>query len=190
MYDNEWLRLSRFYFMEYKRQVEDIIHEDSQYYFIVEAPHEAELEAHYPAAGVDGVKLAHCLGFEGERSLGEIAKDDTRISILNVSRVPLQETKDLDGKYKVLFESLDPFIRQGYLDFGNHENEDVNKFEQAILYDFRNRLLKTNCRMKKATIVAWGEFAKTYVEQMKEELLDCEMVYVSEWNEGLELKIR
>ncbi len=170
MYSNQWINLCRFYFTEYKKKVLDIVHPESEIYFIVDAPADAELEAGHPAA----------------QSLGKVAKTDARFSVLNVCAVPLQETTNLDEKYKVLFEWLTPLVKEGYSRFGEHENEDVNKFEKAVLYDFKNRLMKSGCFSKPCQIVVCGDFAKTYFEKIDDVNMDCEVLYVTDSSCALE----
>ena len=92
---------------------------------------------------------------------------------------PLQETTNLDGKYKVLFDLLTPMVKEGYAQFGEHENEDVNKFEKAVLYDFKNRLMKAGCFNKPCKVVVYGEFAKTYFEKIDDVNMECEVLYVT-----------
>ena len=96
MYSNQWLNLCRFYFAEYKKKGSDIIHPESDVYFIVDAPTDVELEVGHAAATI--------FDAGSKKSLGELAKTNTRFSVLNVCSVPLQETTNLDGKYKVLFD--------------------------------------------------------------------------------------
>ena len=172
MYSNQWLNLCRFYFAEYKKKGSDIIHPESDVYFIVDAPTDAELEVGYPGATI--------YDEESKKSLGEIAKMDTRFSVLNVCTVPLQETTNLDVKYKVLFDLLTPMVKDGYTQFGEHENEDINKFEKAVLYEFKNRLMKSGCLNKPCKVVIFGEFAKTYFEKIEEVNMKCEVLYVTE----------
>ena len=70
MYSNQWLNLCRFYFAEYKKKVSDIIHSDSEVYFIVDAPTDVELELGYPGGSI--------CDEASKKSLGEIAKTDPR----------------------------------------------------------------------------------------------------------------
>lgn len=172
MYSNQWLNLCRFYFAEYKKKVSDVIHSDSEVYFIVDAPTDVELELGYPGGSIfDEVS---------KKSLGEIAKKDPRFSILNVCAVPLQKTTNLDDKYRVLFDLLTPLVKDGYSEFGKHEIEDINKFEKAVLYEFKNRLMKSGCLNKSCQVVIFGEFAKTYFEKLEEVNMKCEVLYVTD----------
>ena len=171
MYSNQWLNLCRFYFAEYKKKGSDIIHPESDVYFIVDAPTDVELEVGHAAATI--------FDAGSKKSLGELAKMNTRFSVLNVCSVPLQETTNLDGKYKVLFDLLTPMVKEGYAQFGEHENEDVNKFEKAVLYDFKNRLMKAGCFNKPCKVVVYGEFAKTYFEKIDDVNMECEVLYVT-----------
>ena len=171
MYSNQWLNLCRFYFAEYKKKVSDIIHPESEVYFIVGAPTDVELEVGYPGATIFDV--------ESKKSLGEMAKTSKRFSVLNICSVPLQETTNLDVKYKVLFDLLTPMVKEGYAQFGEHENEDVNKFEKAVLYDFKNRLMKAGCLSKPCKVVVCGEFSKTYFEKIDDVNMECEVLYVT-----------
>ena len=171
MYSNQWLNLCRFYFAEYKKKVVDIVHPEAEIYFIIDAPRDADLEVGYPGASI----LVN-----DKISLGEMVKRDADFSILNVCSVPLQKTTGLDNKYNVLFEVLTPLVKEGYSEFSNHENEDVNKFEKAVLYDFKNRLIKAGCLDKPCKIIVYGEFAKTYFEQIDDVNMKCEVSYVND----------
>ena len=145
MYENEWLRLSRCYFMEYKKLASDIIHKDAQYYLIVYTPeHMKEIES--------------------------LVKGKVNCSIFCISRVPLQWTPKIDSKYESLFNVLDHGVYQEYHLFNHHSSEDANKFEQALLYDFKNRLLKTEMDQQQAIVVACSEFSEVYVKELKDEM--------------------
>ena len=154
MYSNQWLNLCRFYFAEYKKKGSDIIHPESDVYFIVDAPTDVELEVGHAAATI--------FDAGSKKSLGELAKTNTRFSVLNVCSVPLQETTNLDGKYKVLFDLLTPMVKEGY-----------------VLYDFKNRLMKAGCFNKPCKGVVYGEFAKTYFEKIDDVNMECEVLYVT-----------
>ncbi|MBQ1786667.1 MAG: hypothetical protein II005_08085 [Turicibacter sp.] len=171
MYSNQWLNLCRFYFAEYKKKVADIVHPEAEVYFIIDAPTDADLEVGYPGTTIL---------IDDKTSLGEMVKRDSHFSILNVCAVPLQKTTGLDNKYNVLFEVLTPLVKEGYAEFLNHENEDVNKFEKAVLYDFKNRLIKTGCLDNPCKIIVYGEFARTYFEQIDDVNMKCEVSYVTD----------
>ena len=171
MYSNQWLNLCRFYFAEYKKKVVDIVHPEAEVYFIIDAPTDADLEVGYPGTTIL---------IDDKTSLGEMVKRDSRFSLLNVCAVPLQKTTGLDNKYNVLFEVLTPLVKEGYAEFLNHENEDVNKFEKAVLYDFKNRLIKTGCLDNPCKIIVYGEFARTYFEQIDDVNMKCEVSYVTD----------
>ena len=171
MYSNQWLNLCRFYFAEYKKKVADIVHPEAEVYFIIDAPTGADLEVGYPGATIL---------IDDKTSLGEVVIGDSRFSLLNVCAVPLQETTGLDSKYNILFEVLTPLVKEGYSEFLNHENEDVNKFEKSVLYDFKNRLIKTGCLDKPCKIIVYGEFAKTYFEHIDDVNMKCEVSYVND----------
>lgn len=70
MYENEWLRLSRCYFMEYKKLASDIIHKDAQYYLIVDTPeHMKEIESLVKGKVNCSIFASHAYRFNGRLKL-------------------------------------------------------------------------------------------------------------------------
>ncbi|MDE5977778.1 MAG: hypothetical protein K2G70_04865 [Turicibacter sp.] len=178
MYSNQWLNLCRCYFAEYKKKVSDVVNSESEVYFIIDAPTDVELEVGYAGASI--------FEEESKKSLGEMAKMDKRFSVLNVCSIPLQETTNLDEKYKVLFDMLIPMVKEEHAQFEEHENEEVNKFEKAVLYDFKNRLMKAGCLNKPCKVIVCGEFSKTYFQKITDINESCEVLYVM--NDSCDLK--
>lgn len=157
------------YYKDKEYIVEDIVSSnESNIVFILESPHNDELGCH-PVAGPSGIYMAKFMEIgNGEESLGYIAKEknDLNLSIINVSKVPLQKTKRLDKKYEGLLSELNK-LRKYYESFGNHKKDTVlNDIEEKILADFKNRVnrLKYN---NKTLFVVCGKFAEVYFEKIE-----------------------
>lgn len=89
---------------------------DLEWLFVLESPHNDEIENDYPVAGASGKDMAKVL-FEnnvGDLSLGKLVQDgDSKIGIMNVSRVPLKKTKPFEDKteFDEMFKKLEGYRR-------------------------------------------------------------------------------
>lgn len=181
----ELIKLFSRYFNDKQYIVDDIISKNkSKIVFILESPHNEEIDAGHPTAGQSGIDMADFINIgDKKKSLGEIANNDNSlgISILNISRVPLQVTNDLDEEYKDLVYELDRIIRKGYDSFGKHiSKKEFNEIEETLLCDFRKRY--NNVVLNEDTlIVICGEFAKVYFDKIKK---DDKVIYVPHPSRG------
>lgn len=152
------------YYKEYK--IEDIMCNGiSRYIFVLESPHNDEVDNRFPVAGQSGIDMARFIGINSsDMSLGEYCKNnlDKGISIINVSSAPLQKVNILtEESYKELISKVNNLIRLGYKSYGSHNEEEINKIEKFILKDFQNRLNKLIIN-DETKIIVCGKFAENY----------------------------
>ena len=131
--DNKYIE----YFTKYKGDVKEFLYKDSKYIFIVESPHKEELKNQYVVAGSSGKSISNVLGF-GDEALGTLLdkKEISNISVLNVSRVPLQKIDEFAIEYSDSIEDLN-VVRDNPKAVTNRENENINEFECLVLKDFK-----------------------------------------------------
>lgn len=154
------------YYKEYV--VEDIVCEETNHYvFILESPYEKEIEKGYALAGNSGKTMSKFMGLDKDKPFGEYVSQKLikgqNISILNISRSPLQKVKKLRKEYENLINDVGKNIKNGYKYFKNHslKNKYLNSIEDFIVSDFQTRAnkLKTNNNTK---FIICGDFAEVY----------------------------
>lgn len=147
--------------------VDDIIHNDSKYIFILESPYKEELIKRIPAAGLSGKSMSKFLGIDEDKSLGEIADNDEeyKISIMNISKVPLDIENLKSHNYNELTKSL-ALVRTGFEFYGKHRDKEVNinEIEKLIQSDFENRIKNFIQDSPDAKFIICGRFAQKHFE--------------------------
>lgn len=161
------LELFKEYYEKYK--IKDIISNNIRYIFVLESPHNDEVNIKHPVAGKSGIDMAKFIGIgNGNISLGKYCKEnkDKGISIINVSSAPLQKVTILEKSYTDLINEVDKSIRVGYKNYGNHKDDKINKIEEFILTDFKNRLNELSIN-EETQIIVCGKFAESYIKKIK-----------------------
>lgn len=152
-----------------KYLVEDIGCTNPRILFILESPHNSEINEKYPAAGKSGKAMTEFISIlNSNESLGKIVSNKSNqfleMGIMNVCQVPLQCVNDLDKSYKKLVNKLNSIIKKGYKSFGKHKkNQQFNCIEKIILKNFIGRLKKMN--LDNTLVVVCGKFAETYFKK-------------------------
>ena len=192
MKDNEMFKE---YYAKYK--IDDInCNNISKYIFVLESPHndEVDKDTRYPVAGQSGKDMAKFIGISsGSISLGYYCKNNPEkgISIINASSAPLQEVNILEEEYKELIKKVNNLVRNGYKNYGNHTDEEINIIEKFILSDFEERLKNLNIN-NETKIIVCGKFAKSYFEKIKlKNINNDNILYVphparSQWSDTFE----
>ncbi len=191
--ENDAIELFKKYHKDKEYIVKDIINRrKNKITFILESPHNDELDNKHPVAGQSGFEMANFIKLgDRKKSLGKIAEKEPSlgINILNICRVPLQNTDKLDDRYRELVDKVDKIIRNGYKSFGNHtKNREFNDIEELILNDFRKRFDKI-LKNDDTLIVVCGEFAKVYFDKINKR--ECNVIYVphpsrNQWKNNFE----
>lgn len=159
--------------------VQDYICEGvAEYIFVVESPHNDELEHKYPLAGSSGKEIVRFIGIDSNKALGEYLKEnrDVKISIINVSNTPLQKTNELEESYSDLVDKLDKIVRQGCDSYGRHQDKELNEIEKTIYEDFKKRYTDIN-KDKNTKVIICGKFARTYFELLVNKSVKEEYIY-------------
>lgn len=194
------------YYNANRKMVEEFSNPDSEYVFILESPHNDEVESGYVACGRSGKSMAKVLGISQDKSLGELLKTTNRkdISVLNISCAPLQKVKS--KKIRVKDRVIKDIQRVREKDFKNKEEYlkkrwhiQLKEFEKFILQDFTKRMSPLINTPEKKTIIVCGNFAKAYFKAFLEEtpLSFKKVLYVPHpsrnqwgnyinWKEGME----
>lgn len=168
-----YVKLFDEYYRDKRYIVEDIVFKDnmSKYIFILESPHNDEVKNGYPVAGKSGIDMGKFMGIGIKESFGKYSKYNPNkdISIINISKVPLQEINNLDNKYKSLLNGVCKLIRSGYKTLGKHRDEDANIIEEKLLEDFKVRFNDINMN-NETKIIVCGKFAESYFNKIKDKL--------------------
>jgi hypothetical protein len=154
-------------------KVEDIVNENATTLFLVESPHETEVEKEHPLAGDSGISAIKFMLGKDDISLGEYAKsEDKSISIINVSNYPLQKTfkfKDSDSRYSELFKSFQTIRSNPSAKSRNNEFTKLVEEKIKEMFIFKMRKLRNERKLNNyQTIVLCGDFAKCYFELVKD----------------------
>lgn len=171
------------YYEDKRYIVSDIVFKESisKYIFILESPHNDEVKNGYPVAGKSGIDMGRFMGISINESFGRYVKFNLNkdISIINISKVPLQEINILDNKYKSLLNGVCKLIRSGYKTLLKHRYNESNLIEEKLLKDFKVRFNNINSD-NRTKIIVCGKFAESYFNKIKEELIldGREILYV------------
>lgn len=164
------------YFHKYKDVVKEFLYKDSQYIFIVESPHKEEVKNGYVVAGSSGKSISNVLGF-GDEALGTLLDKNeiSNISVLNVSRVPLQKIDEFTTEYSDSIEDLN-VVRDDPKAFNNRDNKNINKFECLVLSDFKERMNNIHFNSDGKMIIVFGNFAEYYLKKIIKDIeLKCDI---------------
>ena len=173
--DNKYIE----YFTKYKGDVKEFLYKESKYIFIVESPHKEELKNQYVVAGSSGKSISNVLGF-GDEALGTLLdkKEISNISVLNVSRVPLQKIDEFAIEYSDSIEDLN-VVRDNPKAVTNRDNENINEFECLVLKDFKERMENIHFNSDGKMIIVCGSFAEYYFKKIIEDMeLKCDIKYL------------
>lgn len=150
------------YYNDTEYIIDDIIYKHSKYIFILESPHNKELKQRIPAAGLSGKSMSKFLGIQEDISLGNFAKKKTNeISIMNISKVPLDIENLKEPKYSELTKSL-ALVRTGFECYNKHDDQEVNEIEKIIQDDFKKRIEEFIESSQNAIFIICGRFAQNY----------------------------
>lgn len=168
--DNNYKKLFEEYYNSEYYIIKDIVNKNNKYIFILESPHNNEIECGYPVAGESGQDMRKFLEIDSKESFGKYVNDnpEAKISIINVSRVPLQIINSLEKKYINVIDEVCSIVRCGYDSFGKHRKKYINEIEKIILDDFKRRLKELELDMD-TNIIICGNFARVYFENT----IDC-----------------
>jgi len=155
------------------KSVENIIATESKITFILESPHKNEICEGYPLAGKAGKEISKVLIKESNLSFGEEAKTGSlinKVSIINVSKVPLQGSAYCCEKNKPsnidIYEKLKKIIEQG-ADFSTrHQKQTLNQLKAKIYTSCLDELQKLP---NNTFIVPCGKFAREFYKKAKTE---------------------
>lgn len=153
-------------------QVDDLSYSDSEFTFILESPHQQEVNDGYPAAGTTGMWMSKAL-FNIEVPLGKLvvtkSKHIPRISLINCSRLPLQES---------CYDSLElPLGYSSFLDIQKVTYDNISFTKEKIkeklktriglqaIKSFRSRLLKNIVMCSNPKIIICGVIAQCFFEE-------------------------
>lgn len=166
MPENNLYNLFKEYYANEKYIVDDIglnCEETREFIFVLESPHNEEVEKNCSVVGSSGKEMAKFLRKGSGESLGEYAKKNlnSKISIINVSKVPLQKTKNLNEEYGELTKYVFPIIRCRYDSYRNHRKDVMNDIEKYILDDFKKRINSVSIDSNTKFIIC-GSFAQKY----------------------------
>lgn len=171
--NNNYKELFKKYYSDSNYIVKDIVNNKnmSKYVFVLESPHNEELKNGYPVAGESGKDIIKFLGINSNDSFGKYVKEnkDSRITLINVSKVPLQVTNSLKEDYISLMDEICSIIRCGYDSYGKHRKKAINEIEEIILQDFKSRLKKVKLDIK-TNIIVCGNFAKVYFDKISTDI--------------------
>ncbi|WP_027339273.1 hypothetical protein [Halonatronum saccharophilum] len=181
---NDLIKKTKDYLSKYK--VDDVINKNSKILFILESPHTQEMKFGYPVAGSSGFEMTRFIyGADHKDSFGKVVSqiEDyeqsyrglTRFSLLNVSSAPMQgdglKGYNLSNADKEVIAILEK-LRVNY-GARNHKKKEWNEVKSILISDFKERLVKTTERVASLEyIVPCGKFAKSYLDIVKEELIE------------------
>ncbi|MCU7197967.1 hypothetical protein [Turicibacter sanguinis] len=180
------------YYNQYRDKVKEFKNLKSKYIFILESPHIDEINKGYVACGDSGKSMSKLLGLGDKKSLGDLLNEKKihDISVLNVSRVPLQAIGNKkiirkERKIKVsksVIEQIEKlrekYTKNNEAKFNKFSEGNLNEFEEYLLNDFKERIEKLVGDDGNKVIIVCGNFAKVYFNQIEKGLNYREVLYV------------
>ncbi len=153
-------------------RVEDLLYPESTLTFILESPHTKEVEVGYPAAGDTGINMSRVL-LNRDEPIGFLLKNradlPSVISILNCSRLPLQESCYGDFKLKSNFIDFLEIHKQNDKLVSNLKSKIKSILDTPVgkeaVNNFKIRLKEHLASSHNTKIVVCGVIAQCFFEK-------------------------